>query len=214
MESRILVLFLMLAALPAAAQTEPEDEAEQTEQVIEPELERREIKEPDIDKENFEFGAFVGNLSIEDFGSDVVYGVRFAFHITEDFFVEAAVGRSEAGRTSFEVLSAAADLLQEDEREFTYYNVSLGYNVLPGEAFVGRGRALNNALYLIAGVGSTEFAADDRFTVNVGAGYRLLVNDWLAVHADVRDHLFDIDLLGEEKTAHNVEYHVGFTIFF
>ena len=36
----------------------------------------------------------------------------------------------------------------------------------------------------------------------------------LAVHADVRDHMFDSDLLGEKKTTHNIEAHVGLTIFF
>jgi hypothetical protein len=34
------------------------------------------------------------------------------------------------------------------------------------------------------------------------------------VHADVRDHLFDSDLLGEKKTTHNIEAHVGLTVFF
>ena len=32
---------------------------------------------------------FAGLMSIEDFGSDAVYGVRLAYHVTEGFFVEA-----------------------------------------------------------------------------------------------------------------------------
>ena len=56
--------------------------------MISPELERRTITEADIDSEDFEVGAFVGVMSIEDFGSNVVYGARGAYHITEDFFVE------------------------------------------------------------------------------------------------------------------------------
>ena len=68
--------------------------------------------------------------------------------------------------------------------------------------------------YLIAGLGSTRFAGDDRFTVNFGAGYRFLLTDSVALHLDFRDHLFDIDLLGEEKTVHNLEGHLGFTVFF
>ena len=182
--------------------------------VIDPEVERRDIKVPKIDSENFEVGVYGGLISIEDFGSDTVVGVRAAFHATEDFFIEAAYGQSEAGRTSFEELSGAVELLTDEEREFTYYNVSIGYNVLPEEAFFGRKRAFNTALYAIAGVGSTAFAGDDRFTINAGFGYRVIVNDFLSLHADVRDHLFDIDLLGEEKTTHNIEYNFGFTIFF
>ena len=182
--------------------------------VIEMEVERRDIKEPDIDSEDFEFGAFVGVMSIEDFGSDVVYGVRFAYHVTEGFFVEASAGKTEGGLTSFEILSGGAPLLSDSERQLTYYNLNVGYNILPGEGFVGAGRAYNTALYVIAGLGSTRFAGDDRFTVNFGAGYRFLLTDSIALHIDFRDHLFDIDLLGEEKTVHNLEGSLGVTLFF
>lgn len=224
MESRIRVFLLITAmiTLYGCAATRnlfglgpkeaPPPSAEGPGQVIDPEVERRKIKEPAIDREDFELGAFAGIMSIEDFGSDVVYGARLAYHVTEGFFVEAAVGQSEAGETSFEVLSGGATLL--DDRKLTYYNLSLGYNILPGEVFIGEGRAFNTNLYLIAGLGSTRFADDDRFTVNFGAGYRFLLTDTLALHLDFRDHLFDIDLLGEEKTVHNLEATLGITVFF
>ena len=182
--------------------------------VISPELERRTLTEADIDSEDFEVGAFVGVMSIEDFGSNVVYGARGAYHITEDFFVEGTIGRTEAGETSFETLSGGAQILTDSQRELTYYNLSLGYNILPGEAFIGKGHAFNSALYLIAGVGNTEFADDSHFTVNVGAGYRFLVNDWVALHVDFRDHIFDSDLLGKDKTTHNLEGTAGISFFF
>jgi outer membrane beta-barrel protein len=105
-------------------------------------------------------------------------------------------------------------LLTDDQREFTYYNLSLGYNVLPGEVFLGGSHAFNSQFYLIGGVGSTRFAGNDEYTVNFGAGYRLLFTDWLSLHLDVRDHMFDSDLLGQEKTTHNIEIHSGLTIFF
>ena len=226
MESRFRVLFLIVAmiGLSGCAATKnlfglgnesaPPPSAEGPGQVIDPNVERREIKVPAIDREDFEVGAFVGLMSIEDFGSDVVYGVRVAYHITEGFFLESTVGQTEAGLTSFEALSGGARLITNSQRTLTYYNLNLGYNILPGEVFLGEGRAYNTNLYLIAGLGSTRFAGDDRFTVNLGAGYRFLLNDAVALHLDFRDHLFDIDLLGEEKTAHNLEAHLGFTVFF
>jgi len=226
MESRFRVLFLIVAivGLSGCAATKnlfgfgrdeaPPPSAEAPGQVIDPEVARREIKEPAIDREDFEIGAYVGIMSIEDFGSNVSYGARLAYHITEGFFVEATVGQSKGGLTSFEVLSGGALLITDSERTMTYYNLNLGYNILPGEVFIGEGRAYNTNLYLIAGLGSTRFAGDDRFTVNVGAGYRFLLSDAVALHLDFRDHLFDIDLLGEEKTAHNLEGHLGFTVFF
>ena len=226
MESRIRVLFLITAVimLSGCAATKnlfgfgrdeaPPPTSEPPGQVIDPEVERREIKEPQIDREDFEIGAFAGIMSIEDFQSEVVYGVRLAYHVTEGFFVEATIGQTEAGLTSFEILSGGATLIDDDERDFTYYNLNLGYNILPGEGFIGEGRAYNTNFYLVAGLGSTRFAGDDRFTVNFGGGYRFLLSDSIALHVDFRDHLFDIDLLGEEKTAHNLEGHLGITVFF
>ncbi len=226
MESRFRVLFLIVAiiSLPGCAATKnlfgfgpeeaPPPSAEPPGQVIDPQVERREIKEPNIDREDFEIGAYVGIMGVEDFGSNVVYGARIAYHITEGFFIEGTVGQTDAGLTSFEILSGGARLITDSQRRLTYYNLNVGYNILPGEVFIGEGRAYNTNLYLIAGLGSTRFAGDDRFTVNFGAGYRFLLTDSVALHLDFRDHLFDIDLLGEEKTAHNLEGHLGFTVFF
>ncbi len=226
MESRFRVLFLIVAmiGLSGCAATKnlfgfgdeeaPPPSSEPPGQVVDPQVERREIKEPKIDREDWEVTAFGGILSAEDWQTNVSYGVRLAYHLTEGFFVEGAAGQTETDLASFEILSGGATLLADDERTLTYYNVSLGYNILPGEGFIGEGRAYNTNLYLIDGLGSTRFAGDDRFTVNFGAGYRFLMTDSIALHIDFRDHLFDIDILGEEKTAHNLEATLGISVFF
>jgi outer membrane beta-barrel protein len=219
MESRLLLL-LLASTLTLVGMTgcgrdrlvRAEDNGQPP--VIEPDIERRDIKTAKIDSENFEVGIFAGEISVEDFGVNMVAGAQLAYHITEGFFVELAGGRADTERTSFERLSGAAQLLTDSEREYTYYDLSLGYNIFPGESFIGKNRALNTATYVIGGIGKTTFAGDDRFTVNLGMGIRLMPLDWLAVHADIRDHVFDIDLLGQEKTAHNVEGHLGVTFFF
>jgi outer membrane beta-barrel protein len=182
--------------------------------VIEPEIDRREIQAPQIDTEDFEIGLYTGQLSVEDFGVNSVTGAHFTYHISEGLFFDLSAGQSNTEQTSFERLSGAALLLTDSERDYSYYNLSLGYNLLPGESFIGRNRAMNSALYVIGGVGQTKFAGDDRFTLNVGLGFRILPLDWLAVHADVRDYMYDIDLLGKEKTSHNLELRVGLSFFF
>ena len=94
MESRLrifllkLISVLTLLGLFSGCSLMRVDDApyDDSEPVIQPELERRTITEADIDSEDFEASAFVGVMSIEDFGSNVVYGARLAYHITEDFF--------------------------------------------------------------------------------------------------------------------------------
>lgn len=208
-----IVLTMFMGSMPAFSQ-EAIDGSLRSEPVVQPEIARREFVEPDIDEEDFEVGAYAGFLSIEDFGTSPVYGARIAYHVTEGIFLEAAIGTSTADKTSFELLSGNVQLLTDDQRDFTYYNLSAGYNLLPGEVFLGGRHAYNSQFYLIAGVGSTRFAGNDEFTVNVGAGYRLLINDWLTLHLDARDHMFESDLLGEAKTTHNIELHGGLTFFF
>jgi len=184
------------------------------ESILDPNIERRHIKEADIDAENFEIGLYTGVLSIEDFGSDLLVGLRLDYHLSEDVFLEGSLARSEAGDTSFETLNAGVQLLTDDEREYTYYQVGVGYNVLPGEAFLTENRAYNNALYLMGGAGMTDFAGDEHFTLSMGVGYRLLINDWMAVRVDMKDHIFSLDVLGENKTTHNLELTAGIGVFF
>lgn len=198
------------ASEPVAATGEPASDRP----IIDPQVERRTIKRAKIDTEDFELGAYGGIMSIEDFESHAVYGARLAYHLTEDFFLEATLGQSKAGRTSYENLSGGAEILTDDQRDYTYYALSAGWNALPGEVFIGKNRSYNTAFYLVAGIGSTEFAGDDRFTVSGGFGYRILPADWVAVHFDVRDHVFDIDLLGEKKIVNNLEAHLGLSVFF
>jgi outer membrane beta-barrel protein len=205
---------LALASPPRAAAQEAAGAAQATPQVVEPRVKRREVKTAALDEENFEAGAFVGVVSIEDFGSSFSYGARLAYHFTEDLFAEATVGSAEAGRTSYEELSGSADLLSDSERRFTHYDLSVGWNVLPGEVFLGGTRAMPSAVYLTLGAGSTRFAGDDHFTVVLGAGLRLLANDWLAVHVDARNLAFESDLLGENKLTHNLQFTFGLTAFF
>jgi len=219
MEGRSVVLLLTLALAGSVLSGCGRDRLVRSDDdgqppVIEPDVERREITVPKIKKSDFEVGIFAGDLSVEDFGVNTVAGATLAYHLSEKVFLQLGVGQTTAGLTSFERLSGAAQLLTDAEREYTYYNVSVGYDILPGEGFVGKKRALNMATYLIGGVGKTKFAGDDRFTLNVGVGVRIMPLDWLAIRSDVDDQIFDIDLLGKAKTAHNLGAHVGVTFFF
>lgn len=180
--------------------------------IIEPDLERRTVEEDKIDTENFEVGFYSGVMGFEDFGSNNVFGYRLAYHISEDWFLEGAYGITELGETSAESLFNL-DLLG-DEREATYYNMSLGVNLFPGEVFLGGKHAFNSDIYLILGAGSTEFAEDEFFTYNFGGGFRLYATDWLAFRLDFRNHIFTHNILGNDKSIQNLEADVGLSLFF
>ena len=139
-----------------AAEEEAEEQDITPPRVIEPNVARRKIKTPKIDNENWEVGVGAGFVSIEDFGTNPAVAAQLTYHVTEDFFFRADLGQSTAGRTSFETLGGNIELLTGDERRFTYYSLSLGYNFLPGEVFLGRKLAMNSSFYLLGGIGSVE----------------------------------------------------------
>jgi outer membrane beta-barrel protein len=182
--------------------------------VVVPQVQRRTVTVPKIKSNDIELGAYYGEISIQDFGTQPLEGVRLDYHITEDFFFEGSYGRATAGKTSFELLSGGIQLLSNAERRFTYYNLSLGYNVLPGEVFIGRSLAMTSALYLIGGIGSVQFAGDQNFTVNFGAGFRVLPTDWLALHIDVQDLVFRTNIFTVYQLQNNLQATLGMSVFF
>ena len=219
METRFLRIFLagrswmfmpllLLSSLAVAQQSD--DSVPPT---IEPPVERRDIRESDIDTEDFEVSGFIGVISIEDFGQDTLTGARLAYHISENVFVEATYGQATAGQTSFEVLSGGAPFLTDEERDYQFYDVSLAYNI-NGEVFLTDELVFNSDLYLSLGGGSTDFAGDERFTISIGGGYRLLLTDYMSVRLDVKDYIFSSELIGEEKDTHNLSYTLGVSFYF
>jgi outer membrane beta-barrel protein len=225
MESRfrifLLTITLLLMPLAQAATTSPPADPGQGEQlnqiiqqepVIQPDIKRREITEAKIHSQDFELGLFTGLLSIEDFGSKPVVGARLTYHVTEDFFFEGTYGMSEGGPTSAD--NFVPPLLSADQRQYTFYTTAIGYNVLPGESFLGRSNAFNSSLFLVAGIGSTNFGGDNRFTAMYGAGYRVIIKQWLSLQGNLRDHLYSIDVTGKDKVAHNIEISLGINYLF
>ncbi|MBV1908653.1 MAG: outer membrane beta-barrel domain-containing protein [Kangiellaceae bacterium] len=209
----ILSSFISLPLL--AAEKNGENElADEGGSIFDPLVERREVEREAIDTENWEIGAYYGIIGIEDFGSSELKGVRIAYHVTEDFFIEGSYAQTTAGLSSFERLNGNVVLLTDEQREYSHFNVSLGFNVLPGEGFIGDDLAFTSSLYLLTGLGSTNFAGEQRSTIMVGGGYRVLFTDWFAMHLTLKDHFYDIELLGSAKTANDLEISTSFTIYF
>lgn len=214
--SLAILLLTSLVTLPATAADlllAQAASAPANEQVIDPKVARRDVRVPKIPSSDFVVGAFAGTYSTENFGSNTVYGGRLGYHITEDFFVEGTYGESKVSDANFRQVLPGGVFPNLEER-LTYYNLSAGYNLLPGEVFFGSRYAKASALYLIAGIGSTKFLEQRKQTVNFGLGLRVFYKDWGAVQVDLRDHVYSLDLLGRRQNTQNLELTAGFTFFF
>ena len=209
MPRRPLAALLLAATAAAQAQTSPPA----NEPVVVPQIDRRDVKRPKFPSNDFELGLFTGIYATQNFGSSSVSGVRLGYHITEDVFVEGAYGQSKVSDEAFRQVLPGGVFVNQTEK-LTYYNVSFGYNVMPGEVFFGRNVAKASAFYFIGGVGSTKFVDQKKQTINIGFGTRLIFADWFAAQVDVRDHMFSLDLLGKKQNTQNIEVTMGATFFF
>ena len=187
--------------------------ARNNDQVVVPQVDRRDIEKPKFPSNDFEVGLFTGTYATQNFGSSWVYGARIGYHITEDFFVEGVYAQTKVSDELFRQILPGG-IFATDREKLAYYNFSVGYNLLPGEIFIGGRHARPSQFYVVGGVGSTKFADQRKPTFNFGFGYRVYLADWVALQLDLRDHVFSLDLLGKRQSTQNVELTGGLTVYF
>ncbi len=208
----LLLSLACLAALPALAQ--PTAAPPAADQVVRPDVARRDVKLPKYPSKDFSVGLFAGTFATQNFGSSAVAGLRLGYEVTEDIFVEAAFAQTTVTDQDIRDFLPGVGIFETPEQKLSYYNLSAGWNVLPGEVFIGRNIAKASQFYLIGGVGSTDFVGQKRQTFNFGFGYRVLFTDRFAVRVDMRDHIFSLDLLGRPQSTQNLELTAGLNYFF
>lgn len=181
--------------------------------VVTPPVPRREPVLPRFPSRDWEAGAFGGVYQTQNFGGNAVGGLRLAYHVTEDVFVEASLGRTRVSDEAFRRILPGGVFAQRTET-LSYLGLAAGVNLLPGEVFLGRDRALASQVYAIGGVGTTTFVDQRKQTFQLGFGLRLFLSPRIALRLDVRDHVFPLDLLGERRTTQNLELTTGASVLF
>jgi outer membrane beta-barrel protein len=192
-----------------AQELEPQPDQEQ---LIEPQVERPEVTVPEINTDDLELGVVFGLHNIEQFGTNLIAGVRFAYHITADAFIELGVASATVSDERYRRFGLP--IFGEEEERLLRYDVSAAYSFLPGEVFVSEDRAMRSTFFVIGGVGATDFADEEQFTFNIGLGARVLPAEDFAVRVEMRDYLFESDLLGENELTHNLELVGGMSYLF
>jgi outer membrane beta-barrel protein len=202
----VLARLLCCALLSAVA-------AQAADPAVNPVVARQDIRLPRLPSKDFDVGLFTGTYATQNFGSAPVVGLRVGYHLSEDFFVQGSYGRSSVSDEAFRQVLPGGVFPRQKET-LAYANLSLGWNLLPGEVFIGRGMAKASTVYLLGGIGSTHFFQQRRQTFTLGLGGRLLLRDRVAVTLDLRDHLFSLDLLGKRQSTQNLEATLGFAAHF
>jgi len=189
------------------------------EQVIQPQVDRRQVKLPKYPSKDFEIGLYAGSYGTQNFGTSLVSGVRLGYHISEDIFVHAVYAQTKVSDENFRQILPGG-LFAQPEEKLKYYNLSAGYNILPGEVFWGRNTAFASSLYVMAGIGNTNFISSDKInrrnrqTINYGLGLRVLFFDRVSAQVDMRQHRYTLDILGKNESTKNLEWTGGLSFYF
>jgi len=211
----VLLAIACLLALMAHRRVHAADApaADTSDQVIVPQVERSDVHKPKYPSNDFEIGLFGGTYSSQNFGTSGLYGARLGYDITEDFFVEATYGRTKVSDKAFRQILPGG-IFTAEQQKLKYVDLSLGWNFLPGEVFIGKNWAKASTMYAIGGLGTTSFDSQRMQTWNFGLGAKLFLADWVALRADVRDHIYTLDLLGKRSATQNPDVSLGFAFFF
>ena len=181
--------------------------------VVEPQVDRRNVKLPKFPSNDFEVGLYGGVYSTQNFGSSVAGGARLTYHITEDFFVEGAAGMTKVSDEAFRRILPGGIFTGNTEK-LVYSNLNIGMNVLPGEVFLWSNYAMPSQFFVLVGGGTTRFNGQRMQTIDFGVGYKVYVKDWFAVRVDMRDNIYTLDLLGKSDRTQNFELNAGLSFLF
>lgn len=151
----------------------------------------------DINNEIFELGVFAGVINIEDFTSEFVPGISATFRASEDFFIQYNYLQADVSLSSYE--KSQGQLFEGDDRTFRHYDLLIGYNLFQGEFFPSPPEASLSTLYVVAGVGDTEFGGESSMSYTIGLGYQIALTRHLGVHFDFRDYIYRSTLVSDEE---------------
>ncbi|MCW8876378.1 MAG: outer membrane beta-barrel domain-containing protein [Kangiellaceae bacterium] len=165
-----------------------------------------------INTEYFDIGVFTGVINIEDFTSELVTGISATFNANENYFVQFNYLQADASLSSFE--ESQGQLFSGSDRTFSHFDFLVGYNLFQGEHFFSDTTAKLSSLYLVTGVGDTEFGGEGSFTYTIGMGYQVNLQREIILKLDFRDYIYKTNLIGEDKSTHNTQLSVGLTYSF
>lgn len=177
--------------------------------------EAKKTSQLDIGAELFDVGVLFGTINIEDVTSEFVVGLNITFKASEDFFLQYNYLQTEMSDSSWE-RSGNFNYDLGDDRTFSHYDLLIGYNIFQGEIFAGENKSHLSNLYVVAGVGDTDFGGEQNFTYTFGVGYQVELFRRFVVRADYRDYIFESSLVvgDEDDWMHNTQVSLGIGYLF
>ncbi len=164
-----------------------------------------------VNSELFDVGLTAGIINLEDFPAEYLIGASVTFKASESFFLQYNYVQADISRSTHE----QGGLEYGVDRSFSHYDLLIGYNLFQGEFFAGEGDAHLSSLYVVGGIGDTDFGGEENFTYTFGVGYQIEFFRKYVLRVDYRDYLYESAIIsGADKTVQSSQFSVGMGYLF
>jgi outer membrane beta-barrel protein len=141
-----------------------------------------------------------------------IFGFSYGYHMTEDFAVEATAAVTVLTSRGGPELERTFAVLQGKPRRQLMFDADLVYSLAHAKMRFG-GSITHLDLYLAAGGGIVDSAVSSGVAGNGGFGMKFFLGHAFAIRFDLRDHVFQQELLGERLIVNDISATLGLSLY-
>lgn len=153
-------------------------------------------------------GHYVSDL----FESTYAVGGAYAFHLTEDFAVEASGLYTRVTSRAATELERVFEVLGDRSRAAAVFMTNLTYSPIYAKAQFGARIARFDVLFT-AGLGVVDSALSSGVAGNAGVGFLFFMGKALALRIDVRNYIYRQQLLADKVLVNDLAITLGLSMF-
>ncbi|WP_428310447.1 outer membrane beta-barrel domain-containing protein [Hydrocarboniphaga sp.] len=176
-------------------------------QSVDPNITRPEVQVKRIKAQDYELGGYAQGIVLDRNHTVGLYGVRAAYHKTDKFFVEGNVAFSS--KIGFEDVRQAIGASEDPGLDYSTYEFSVGYDLVPGDLYITQSYTLPFSFYAIGGLGYVDYEGVGNFAYSYGGGLRVTPTDYFAIRFELRNQAWS-----DKKTNDNAAFSIGVSGYF
>jgi outer membrane beta-barrel protein len=174
---------------------------------------KRDVRDRLFQQTNRHELALLGGYYVSDlFDGTYVLGGSYAYHMTEDFAVEAHGAITRLGSSAEPGLERIFVLLGTGNRRELLFHADLVWSPAHGKFRLG-GAIQHFDLYFAGGAGVIDSVLSSDIAGNAAVGLKFFLGRAIALRFDVRSYLYRQQLLAKKEWVNDVTSTIGFSVF-
>jgi outer membrane beta-barrel protein len=153
--------------------------------------------------------AKIGSVPLYTFG---IFAFAYGYHMTEDFAVEATAAVTQLTSHGGPELERTFAVLEGRPRTQLMFDADLVFSLAHAKMRFG-GSITHFDFFIAAGGGVVDSVVSSGIAGNGGFGLKFFLGRAFAFRLDLRDHVFQQQLLSETFVVHDVSATLGLSIF-